>query len=1208
MKSDLPPNQSASKEIRWLGLELFSVWRRAMPKPTVINPETMRELLAIAANEDRTFDGCRIEDVAAECPQEELRRRVESLITSSNQLPNNSFDLPGLKEHGLRVDDFLGKGAMGVVYRCWQYNPGRYVAVKFIAPNALHEARDDLETRFAAEARILGKLNHECIAHVYLGGSVRDWSGNLLSFVAMEMVDGGALHDVFRTPSDSLQCTIQRFTVFQEICAAVQYAHEQDVFHRDIKPSNILVQEMSTRPLKLRPKLVDFGLARLVAGAALSAPLGPSGTSGYRSPSILRGDESNPARADIFSLGILLYRLLCGNEPQGLRSGDFAHLDGIPDPTARYAAEAAQVDGQLVAGLRLPESVGPAWLRLDLESIINRAVRVGETSYVNVSEISIDLARLLSSDTVTAPHRNTKLLRASRWTAKHRSLVAASVLAVLLLVGGGIWYAVGRVAANRLRVAQADRLLRPVGQEPGAFSDAEMLALREIAAEDQAQIRVLFFERAFASPTSARQFRNRAVEIEKNAIRLNAELRSKVHAMLMHRLRSASASPNTLEERIACVPLGMALHSQALSDGDEFAYLAIDAILDGIHENKVLVNDVHPDLDSLARNYKGNVTIMHDGDAFDRGVSLLDQPASIILSLAPNLTSVHATELAVKFPSLAESIASHDLVSVCQAFAAVLSRVEDDATSAALSQRMLDTLIKRVSNKSYHEIQHFPDAFRELRQTLSAEQAAAAARAIAQLPQSGEDEPSDALLGIVRLLSALSPTETTEYVEKLASLIPVADDFAISLLDNERSLAPIPDLSAAEADQLAAAASQRLVRTFEEKGGYYNRLARNLSNLLIALAPRLSDQGQARVRADLQQALPHANDRLFGLAQVCKALAASQKPEHSAELADACGRQARKLLQPLSWPSATGLVADLGDLIPIQSREERVLSVDALRVMIPHCQHYDLPYIVKALPGLEARGDVEIVDALKSALMERIKSLATTTINSGRLPEVIEAMANHGTTKATLTATANVLAENLSTQFTEANAIEMDHRLENVAILWPWLAEAQRDKWREAAANRILRLSGGTVTISPRAEVLFSADLAAQGVQLLCDRWRKEDRLSMMPQELRSLEVLALRIEPKAATRMATALLDDIRRAHWVKRQLLLKAFAAIVERLEFQDVVELYWRPDCTGDAMPVLVRAMGRQSKTTVRGTSIWPLVANSSDEWNNVSPPVK
>lgn len=223
------------------------------------------------------------------------------------------------------------------------------------------------------------------------------------------------------------------------------------------------------------------------------------------------------------------------------------------------------------------------------------------------------------------------------------------------------------------------------------------------------------------------------------------------------------------------------------------------------------------------------------------------------------------------------------------------------------------------------------------------------------------------------------------------------------------------------------------------------------------------------------------------------------------------------------------------------------------------CQHYDLHYIVKAWPGLQASGDSQMVDALKSTVMERITALANTTAYSSELADVIADMANHGADHARLTNAANVLEDKLSTQFTEANAVELDDRLEDVAILWPWLAEVQRGKWRTAAANRILQLSGGTLTLSPQTGVLLAPDTAVQGVQLLCDRWRKDNSMRMLPQELRSLEVMAARIEPKAATTMAIELLDDIRRAQWVKRQMLLKAFAAIVERLEFSDLVELY-------------------------------------------------
>jgi len=205
-----------------------------------------------------------------------------------------------------RVIDVLGRGGMGAVYKAIQTALDRTVAIKLL-PLEISIDRDFAD-RFVREARTMAKLNHPNIVSVFDFGTTTE--GHL--FFVMEFVEGTTLHHLIKTtglkPAQALELIVN-------VCEALQYAHGEGVVHRDIKPANVLVDT------KGRVKVADFGLARVDTPAAEQWGQTMTGmvlgTPDYMAPEQKTGSRVDH-RADIYSLGVMLYEMLCGQVPQGI--------------------------------------------------------------------------------------------------------------------------------------------------------------------------------------------------------------------------------------------------------------------------------------------------------------------------------------------------------------------------------------------------------------------------------------------------------------------------------------------------------------------------------------------------------------------------------------------------------------------------------------------------------------------------------------------------------------------------------------------------------------------------------------------------------------------------------------------------------------------------------------------------------------------------
>lgn len=196
-----------------------------------------------------------------------------------------------------------GHGGMSIVFKARQPKLDRLVALKILLP-ALAD-QPGFSERFNREARTLARLNHPNIVAVHDFGH----NGGFY-YLLMEFVDGVNLRQAMRagvTPAQAL-------ALVPKICEALQFAHDHGVLHRDIKPENILLDVRGT------PKLADFGIAKLAgdtAGVGLTVSGAWLGTPAYMAPEQVEKPASVDHRADIYSLGVVLYEMLTGELPLG---------------------------------------------------------------------------------------------------------------------------------------------------------------------------------------------------------------------------------------------------------------------------------------------------------------------------------------------------------------------------------------------------------------------------------------------------------------------------------------------------------------------------------------------------------------------------------------------------------------------------------------------------------------------------------------------------------------------------------------------------------------------------------------------------------------------------------------------------------------------------------------------------------------------------
>ena len=309
-----------------------------------------------------------------------------------------------------RVLEQIGSGGSGVVFRCRQANPDREVAVKVLKPTL---DVDEQRRRFRREIQACAALDAGGIAEVYVTG-ITDWHGVRCFWIAMKLIDGGTLTEFFGRRKYTQQQTLR---LFRQLCLTIQSAHRQGVIHRDLKPRNVLVSRAGV------PHVVDFGVAEILSAPGQDLTTDSSaivGTAAWMAPEVITGEVAvADTRADIYSLGVILFQLISGQHPLG---------DG------NTGVEQIAYKLRNTPTTRL-SSVGKEISR-DLDALAGRMIeRDPKYRYQNMDDVVQDLDRLLAGQ----PVRARSLSRTEgiwRWCRDH-SMVAGLVTTVIAMLTMG---------------------------------------------------------------------------------------------------------------------------------------------------------------------------------------------------------------------------------------------------------------------------------------------------------------------------------------------------------------------------------------------------------------------------------------------------------------------------------------------------------------------------------------------------------------------------------------------------------------------------------------------------------------------------------------------------------------------------------------------------------------------------------------------------
>lgn len=334
-----------------------------------------------------------------------------------SESPNSSRKRIGLWE----IQHVLGEGGMGTVFYAVRHDLGTAAAIKVLRDSWLSPARRE---RFAQEQQTLAHLDHPNIARLLDANTLEDGT----PYFVMEYVDGLHLDDYCDRNANDLQ---QRLQLFRSVCEAVQFAHGRAVIHRDLKPSNVLVNANGM------VKLLDFGVARQIDAFGSEPDVTRTGlrllTPAFAAPEQLRGEPATVS-ADVYSLGVIFYRLLTGRLPFDELRGN-AEISGL-------ALDRVVVRPSLVAR-RVSQKGGSAldigrgaWNDLDVICLkaMHNDVR---QRYASAEALIRDIDHFLAGEPLEA-RPESLLYRLGKFIRRNRvpmTVAAVAFVAVIVLIG-----------------------------------------------------------------------------------------------------------------------------------------------------------------------------------------------------------------------------------------------------------------------------------------------------------------------------------------------------------------------------------------------------------------------------------------------------------------------------------------------------------------------------------------------------------------------------------------------------------------------------------------------------------------------------------------------------------------------------------------------------------------------------------------------------
>jgi serine/threonine protein kinase/tetratricopeptide (TPR) repeat protein len=493
-----------------------------------VDPRRLKELFLAAAELASAAERAAFLD--QQCGTDaELRRRLEALLRAHDDsggflaaaqpdlgptvdpAPREVGEAVGTRIGPYKLLQKLGEGGMGAVWVAEQHQPvQRRVALKVIKAG-LDSAR--VLARFEAERQALALMDHPHIARILDAGATEQGR----PYFVMELVKG---MPITRFCDQERLTPRERLELFIPVCQAVQHAHQKGIIHRDLKPSNVLIVLYDGKAV---PKVIDFGVAKALhqnlSERTVYTEVGQVvGTLEYMAPEQAELNNLDiDTRADVYSLGVLLYELLTGSPPlsaKQLRSAAFTEVLRLirevepPRPSTRLSSSAELP--AIAASRKLDPAKLTKLLRGELDWIVMKCLEKERSRrYETANGLALDVGRYLADEPVlagppSAAYRIRKFLR------KHRGPMAAAGLTVALLLAGIIGTTAGYVRAHRLQQLAEDREAEARAEKANAEA-AQRQATEALAATTDDVVAQLIGSKPVLGPAE-RAFLERALE------------------------------------------------------------------------------------------------------------------------------------------------------------------------------------------------------------------------------------------------------------------------------------------------------------------------------------------------------------------------------------------------------------------------------------------------------------------------------------------------------------------------------------------------------------------------------------------------------------------------------------------------------------------------------------------------------------------------